>query len=128
MRMAGILSGPAEELVFRFRMIFRIAGILKTVSDIIIVLGGYVGGSSPLSSRFELNAKYEAKASALSGASMTTELTEWLRGGSSSPTRCKYLTGYNLISILICTHSMTRMGYSSRRALKKKIKIILLFF
>ena len=42
MRMAGILSGPSEELVFRFRMIFRIAGILKTVSDIILVLIMYI--------------------------------------------------------------------------------------
>ena len=82
MRMAGILSGPAEELVFRFRMIFRIAGILKTVSDIILVLGGYVGGLSPLSSRFELDAKYEAKASALLEASMATELSKRLRGGN----------------------------------------------
>ena len=80
--LAGISSGSAEELVFRFRMIFRTAGILKTVSDIILVLGGYVGGSSPLSSRFELDAKYEAKASALSEASMATELLERLRGGN----------------------------------------------
>ena len=49
-------------------MIFRIAGIQKTVSDIILVLEGYVGGSSPLSSRFELDAIYEAKVSALLGA------------------------------------------------------------
>ena len=44
MRMAGILSRPAEELVFKFRVIFRIGGILKTGSDIILVLEGYVGG------------------------------------------------------------------------------------
>ena len=54
--------GPAKELVFRFRMTFRIASILKTASDIILVLEGYVGVSSPLSFRFELDAKYEAKA------------------------------------------------------------------
>ena len=76
MRMAGISSGPAEELVFRSRMIFRIAGILITVSDIILVLEGYVGISSPVSSTFELDAKYEAKASALWEASMATELSE----------------------------------------------------
>ena len=80
MRMAGKSSGPAEELVFRSRMIFRI--ILKKVSNIILVLEGYVGGSSPLSSRFELDAKYEAKASALSEASMATEFSERLRGGN----------------------------------------------
>ena len=73
MRMAWILSGPAEDLVFRFRMIFRIAGILKTVFDIILVLW--------LKPRFELDAKYDAKASALSEASMATESSERLRGG-----------------------------------------------
>ena len=42
MRMGGTSSEQAEELVFKFRMIFRIAGILKTISDIISVLEGYV--------------------------------------------------------------------------------------
>ena len=84
MRMAGISSGPAEELVFRFRMIFRISDILKTVSAIVLVLEGYVGGSSPLSSRFESDVKYEAKASALSEASMATELSGRLIGGNDA--------------------------------------------
>ena len=68
--MAGISSGPAEELVFKFQINFRIAGMLKTISDIISVLGGYVGCSSPLTSRFVLIKKSEAKASALLEASM----------------------------------------------------------
>ena len=75
MSIAGISSGPAEELVFRFRMILRITGIVKTVSGIVLVLEGYEGGSSSLSSRFELDAKYEAKATALSEASMLFEIT-----------------------------------------------------
>ena len=72
-------------------MILRIAGILKTVSGIVLVQEGYEGGSSPLSSRFELDAKYEAKASALSEASMATELSGRLRGGNDAEVKFLFI-------------------------------------
>ena len=63
-------------------MIFRIADILKTVSDIILVLEEYVGGSSRLLSRFELDAKYEAKAFRFIGGVNGYRVSERLRGGN----------------------------------------------
>ena len=50
-----------------------------------------MGGSSPLSSRLELDAKYEAKASALSEASMATELSERLGRGNDEFVKCLFL-------------------------------------
>ena len=81
--LVGMLSGPAAESTFKFLITFNIVGILNLISDIILVLGVYGGGSSSLSSWLELDTKNKANASALARAAVAIEPSQRLGGGNA---------------------------------------------